>query len=782
MSTEDIEALKREIKLLKRENRKIIRDNELLRLANDQTARAQEFIQKENYRQNYYNNQILRTTLNIIILTDDHLNVKMVSNIFFRFSKHKETEISLGLTLEDMLKGEFPDDALADFMIRSRAALAGETIYPYVVGGSLNGNSFHMQIGINPMITDDGKIMGLNIVFVNMTEIAEARERAEAANKAKSAFLANMSHEIRTPINTMLGMNEMIIREAVNKDVQGYAENISRAGKTLLSLVDEILDFTKVEKGKLELYPSRYELGSMINDLINMIQGKAEEKGLTFEVDIDPGIPHELYGDEVRIKQCISNLLDNSVKYTKQGTVKLGIGYHTVDEDHISLEIYVSDTGIGMKQEDMERVFSPFTSMDEIRTGSAGGSGLGMSITKDILELMGTSLSVDSVYGKGSTFSFDVVQKILSSDPIGRMIDKFSQSDADKKKKYKALFSAPDVHLLVVDDTDTNLLVIRGLLKNTGVQIDTVLSGEEAIASVNNNDYKYDVIFIDHMMPGMDGIETLERLKRLAGDDDPTVYIALTANAITGAREKYLEKGFDDYLSKPVDGEALERMLMRYIPESKQRTPADDSPEIVPGETTDKDIIPRWIYDIPGLDVESGIKNCGGEDSFLRILKTFYETLDQKKREIIGYFFQKDLKGYTIRVHAMKSSSRIIGAGKISALSEQLEAAGDAGDITFIENNNDALIGLLDFLQGRLVLFDEVSDDLISIDDKQLRECYQCIYESSQMMDFGMVESILDQVKEYKLKSADEVIIKEVNDHLMQLDWDSLVELVKDRF
>ena len=776
---EDIEALKLEIKQLKRENRKITRDNELLRLANDQTAHAQEFIKKDAYKQTYFNNQILRTSPNVIILTDDMLNVLMASDRFYYYSKHTEEEVKRGLSLENALTGEFPEQDYADFMIRCRAALSGEEIFPYVVSGENNGVKYHMQIGINPMITDAGKTVGLDIVFVNMTEIVEARERAEAANKAKSAFLANMSHEIRTPINTMLGMNEMILREAEQEDIQSYAGNISRAGKTLLALVDEILDFTKVESGKLELFPAKYELGSMVNDLTNMIQGKAEEKGLKFEIDMDPTTPHELFGDEIRIKQCAMNLLDNAVKYTKEGKVKLGVGYHKVDAETIALEIHVSDTGIGMKQEDMDRIFSPFTSMDEIRTASTGGTGLGMSITKDILNLMGTSLSVDSVYGKGSDFSFDVAQKVMSSEPVGELVDRFTEANKPGKKKYHSKLYAPDAHILVVDDTETNLLVVRGLLKNTGVQIDTVLSGVEAIASVNNNDFVYDIIFIDHMMPGMDGIETLKKLKAMDSYGS-SVHIALTANAISGAKEKYLEIGFDDYLSKPVAGKDLENILLKYIPESKLKdnTEEEDSSSDKPQEQK-ADLIPRWIYDIPVLNVEEGIKNCGGEESFLKILRTYYDTLDQKKREIIGCYFQKDLKGYTIRVHAMKSSSRIIGAAKISALSAQLEAAGDEEDTKFIDEHHDALIGMLEFIQGRLILFEEADEDLKPIDEKELRECYKCIYDSTQMMDFGMVESVLEQLKEYKLKPDDEMVFKEINDHLMQLDWDSIEEIVK---
>ena len=393
---------------------------------------------------------------------------------------------------------------------------------------------------------------------------------------------------------------------------------------------------------------------------------------------------------------------------------------------------------------------------------------------------MGTSLSVDSVYGKGSTFSFAVEQKVLSDESIGSFAENFRGENREvRRKEYKALFYAPLAHVLVIDDTETNLIVFKGLLRETGVQIDEASSGKQALMLTEKKDY--DVIFIDHMMPEMDGLETLEEMKKQE-NYDKSVHIALTANAISGAREEYLAAGFDDYLSKPIDGTLLEVLLKKYIPESKQVTQDSYSGKHSSNKTEQKEIeIPEWLYDVPGLDVDEGIKNCGGKESFMNVITTFHDTADQKNREIVGFYMTKDWNNYTVRVHALKSSARIIGAMKLSKLAEQLEAAGKSEDIDFITSHTDAALGMFEMLDSRLKKFDEVSDSLPPIGEDELKEAYQTIYDYTLNMDFGMVESVLTMLKSYKLDISDEIIIKQVNDKLMMLDWDAIEVLVKDK-
>ena len=377
-------------------------------------------------------------------------------------------------------------------------------------------------------------------------------------------------------------MDEMILRESNEKEILSYAADIQAAGRTLLSLINDILDFSKIEEGKMEIIPTQYELSSVVNDLSNIVKGRAEKKGLKLQVDVNDRVPHLLYGDEVRIKQIAINLLTNSVKYTETGSVSLGIDYEKVSDDEIDLSFVITDTGVGMKPEDLKKLFSPFTRIEESKHRSVEGTGLGMSIVKQLLDLMGSHLEVKSTYGEGSEFSFTIRQKVLEWEPVGKAMERFGD-EAPKLPIYKELFHAPDARILVVDDTEVNLAVVKNLLKKTQISIDTATSGAEAITAFKNN--SYDVVFIDHMMPDMDGLETLKKIKELPGSDE-IPFIVFTANAVSGAREMYLEAGFKDYLSKPVDGRRLEETLLRYLPEDKilspeeNTLPAQESPHV----------------------------------------------------------------------------------------------------------------------------------------------------------------------------------------------------------
>ena len=392
-------------------------------------------------------------------------------------------------------------------------------------------------------------------------QLVEAVNTAVAAEKAKSRFLAQMSHEIRTPINTVLGMNEMILRESDNKEIREYSGNIRSAGKNLLGLINSILDFSKIEEGKMEIIPVRYDTVEMIENMINSVQKRAKDKGLTFAAHIDPNLPSELYGDDMRVTQVAVNLLTNAVKYTQEGGVDLYVdGMRTGDV--ISLGIRVKDTGIGIKEEDRDRLFESFTRLEETRNRNIEGTGLGMAIVNRLLDMMGSKLVVESEYGKGSEFSFSVNQSIADDTPIGDF-EKRAKESAGKVGEDTYVY-APDAKLLVVDDNNMNLLVIGNLLKLNGIKPDTASSGEEALELLRKK--SYDLIFLDHMMPHMDGIETLRKAKVEGLITFASRVIALTANAVVGARESYIKEGFDDYLSKPIEVPALESLLAKFLP------------------------------------------------------------------------------------------------------------------------------------------------------------------------------------------------------------------------
>ena len=391
-----------------------------------------------------------------------------------------------------------------------------------------------------------------------LKEAAEQRKRADIANQAKSNFLANMSHEIRTPMNAIVGLDEMVIRESDSPKVKKHALDIKSAGNTLLSIINDILDLSKIESGKMELVPVDYDFASVLNDIVNMTMKKASDKGLSYELEVDPDIPCELHGDEIRIRQIILNLTNNAIKYTAEGGVKLSLSYRREDQ---KLIICVRDTGVGIKPEDMDRLFSSFQRLDETRNRNIEGTGLGLNITKQLVELMGGSINVESVYGEGSCFTAEVIQKIVSETPIGDYKEHLSNA-LDINEEFKPRLVAPDAKILIVDDNEMNLEVITGLLEDTRISVTTALSGRECIEILEQK--SFDMVFLDQMMPELSGTRTLEIIneKHLC---ENTPVIVLTADAIVGARESYVKAGFADYLSKPVMYPELEDMLMKYL-------------------------------------------------------------------------------------------------------------------------------------------------------------------------------------------------------------------------
>lgn len=401
--------------------------------------------------------------------------------------------------------------------------------------------------------------------YAAITELKKSQQAEERANRAKTIFLANMSHEIRTPINTILGMDEMILRETGESTTREYAVNIQNSGKLLMSLINDILDFSRIESGKMEIVSSEYEISSLLNDIVNMAHVKAEDKGLKFHINVDEKLPHRLYGDEMRIRQVISNIITNAVKYTQKGEVRLNVAWKLISPNRLILMVDVSDTGIGIKREDMDKIFMSFERADTRKNRSIEGSGLGLSITSQLLELMNGRMNIESEYGKGSDFHIEIPQKIVEYEPVGNYKKMYEES-VRQNKKYQQRFIAPGANILVVDDNDMNLAVVQGFLKKTKMNLTTAVSGEECLRLLLTE--QYDIIFMDHMMPQMDGIEVLNRIKEI----HPDIYehvpiIALTANAMSGAREKYLGLGFTDYLAKPIESAKMEQMLLRYLPE-----------------------------------------------------------------------------------------------------------------------------------------------------------------------------------------------------------------------
>ncbi|WP_051656534.1 response regulator [Butyrivibrio sp. AE3004] len=531
-------------------------------------------------------------------------------------------------------------------------------------------------------------------------ELRTAKKVAEDASNAKGLFLANMSHEIRTPINAILGMDEMIIRQTNDRKLVQYAYSIKSSATSLMALVNDILDFSRVEAGKLRLIEDKYHVSTMLTDMIIIIKDRAESKGLSFEVNVNKDMPEQLIGDGTRMKQVIINLLTNAVKYTNKGFVKLELDFIKINDEEIDFSVSVKDSGIGMKKEDIDKIFLAFERFDEKKNSSVEGTGLGMSIAKQILDAMGSNININSVYGVGSVFSFVVRQKVSSWEPVGDYENTAEKAEAELKG-YKPSFYAPDVRILTVDDMEINLRVVKGLLEQTGILIDTALGGKEALDLIAKN--KYDLMLIDHRMPGMDGIELLNRIR---GDNNnqnkDCICIALTANVREGVREMYIKVGFNDYLEKPVSGTVLEEMLMQYLPKDKLRDseerPVNEKPEEVIAIEDESSVSPEVHEEINKLqetgivDINAGIEYAGDEDLYAETLRFFRDTIDEKADEIESLYFAENIEDYTIKVHALKSSSRLIGASGLSEKAKLLEEAGKNNDLEYIRNNTSDVL------------------------------------------------------------------------------------------
>ncbi len=536
-------------------------------------------------------------------------------------------------------------------------------------------------------------------------ELLEEKVRAESASNAKSDFLANMSHEIRTPINAVLGMNEMIIREdnraldvaesdpmlvqEALENINVYAGDVKKAGHNLLAIVNDILDFSKIEAGRMELAEAPYQLSSLINDINNMIMFKAQDKGLVFNVEADPSLPDELSGDEVRVRQILTNLLNNAVKYTEKGSVILKLRGKKQDENTLILTIVVWDTGIGIKPEDKEQLFNKFERLEMDRNSTVEGTGLGLAITHNLIELMGGNIEVESEYGKGSIFTVNIPQKIVSGSTLGDLQTRL-KDNAPGNRPYKESFRAPDATILIVDDTRINLTVAVNLLKNTKMKIDTATSGEEAVNMASKT--RYDVIFMDQRMPGMNGTEAFHKIRETensASKDIPV--ICLTADAVIGAKERYLSEGFSDYLTKPIDNFALEKLLMKYLPDGKVELINEEVSEISEEENPEEEAF--TVLRSVGIEPRAGLKYCQDDVFFYKALLAEYAYGELEKAHNLQKSYEaENWHDYSIYVHSLKSSSKMIGASALSVRAAKLEAAANISDTGTIHTEHDNMM------------------------------------------------------------------------------------------
>lgn len=625
-------------------------------------------------------------------------------------------------------------------------------------------------------------------------EADAARQEALAANEAKGTFLAHMSHEIRTPINAVLGMDEMILREAKEKNIQEYAMDIYSAGQTLLSLINDILDFSKIESGKMEIVPVEYDLSSLIHDLANMAAQRAQDKKIKLETDVDSRLPSRLYGDDVRIRQVLTNILTNAVKYTHEGTVWLRV-QSRMDGETAVLRFEVEDTGIGIKEEDLPKLSAEFERIEEDRNRNIEGTGLGMSITIQLLALLGSRLQVESVYGTGSKFYFDLEQRIIDHTPIGDFQTRVQQ--LAEYYSYYAKICAPQASILVVDDNAVNRKVLRSLLKETQIQVTDAQGGKECLELVQQ--YHYDLIFLDHMMPEMDGVETLHHIRALS--DFPckdTPIVVLTANAVTGAKEAYLAEGFDGFLSKPVVPEKLEQMLLHMLPdELKIQTGGQDEGGVTQpdpaGQPTAhhvKEDAWEGLPQVDGLDWQYAWMHLPDRELFEYTVKEFYHQLSSAADRLEQSFanitaaalkepegstdsaWEQHLDAYRIQVHAMKSLAATVGILPLSGVARMLEYAARDGNTNVVISVTPPFLAewrsYREKLQGVFGIGEEARKEVT--DTSVIQALVEMVRVSMQEMDIDQADQLMDQLREYTYSGETEETMQRLAEAVTSLD------------
>ena len=613
------------------------------------------------------------------------------------------------------------------------------------------------------------------------SELEEAYKDANAANKAKSDFLANMSHEIRTPINAVLGMNEMIIRESTDENSRVHARAVESAGKTLLSIINDILDFSKIESGKMEISYAKYSFSSVLYDVSNMTRIKAREKGLEFFIDVDNYLPNVLLGDEIRVRQVMVNVLSNAVKYTREGSVSLKIRGDQVG-DVLNLIISVSDTGIGIKKEDMVKIFGKFERVDLIKNKTIEGTGLGLAIIRNLVSLMKGDINVKSEYGIGSTFIIKLPQKVVGEEMIGDFNERFERDSKDAD--YRVSFMAPDANVLAVDDTETNIIVLQELLKQTRVGIDVAYSGVEALGYTAKN--KYDLILMDQMMPEMDGTQTLEAIRdQINGRNEETPVICLTADAVIGAKEKYLQQGFSGYLTKPVDGKSLEELLMKFIPEEKLETVEIPVGEADSVNDPGNEVVRNIYSGCETLSYEEAMRHNSGDDMLCNVLKSFLDSIEKNATIMENALRDGNYTEYRIKVHALKSSARMIGDVNLSEHAWFLEECADMADKQFaVEMIREKTPALLEEYRAYLnvlgdFLSEESDEDLPLMDEEMLEETYSAVKELAAAYDGASLEFLLEEVGGYRIPDDEKERFKRLKECILSGDWDGIKAILQ---
>jgi signal transduction histidine kinase/CheY-like chemotaxis protein len=726
----------------------------------------------------------LLSSPNWIVVVDSLNRVTYISNAFLDITMVKDPALAIGRPVFDLFRDD--DTRNLFYMV-----LTGPETFNGIRDLVIDGKRCYFEIISNTLANE---IRGRVINLVDITPVMTAKLEAEAASRSKSDFLATMSHEIRTPLNAIIGLSEIELQKKHSAETRQDLEKVYNSGNSLLSIINNILDISKIEAGSFELVPVDYDVPSLVNDTIYLNIVRIGSKQIVFKLEIDPAIPSKLRGDEVRVKQVLNNLLSNAIKYTEEGSVTLIIDWEP-RETGAWMRFTVRDTGRGIRKEDLSRLFSEYAQLDTKANRHIEGTGLGLSITKNLVELMGGTISVKSDYGKGSAFTAVIPQPIVDDTPIGettaKNLEMFRFTDTRRTRNLSLIRNyMPYGKVLVVDDVETNLDVARGLLLPYGLYIDCASGGQEAIAKIraacDGSGPRYDLVLMDHMMPLMDGIEAMQIIRGLDSDYAKDVpVIALTANALAGNEEMFLSKGFNAFISKPIDIMQLDTALNTWVRNKQDRetlVQAEQEKAAHEGEESGSQGLLDGVL-VDGIDLEAGRERYNSEKAYLDVLRSYCVHTPPLLEKLRAFSGERDLANYTVQVHGLKGSSYGICAGAVGKDAESLEQAARAGDLKrvladnlpFIEKAELLLLDLGAVLQ-KIAAHKETGKKLPAPDRDQLKKLLDAVkhYRASVM------EEVMAELESHEYETGGDLVVW-LREQMDNLEYDAIREQLEDQ-